>query len=117
MTAGALLDAIEEALRERTLAPVAELWRTGYRPTAQELGALESVSFGPNPDVRAALQTKAHAKLRYRALRKAKVPVAVALAQAADEFNLHPETLRYIIAGKDRRVEALLAEWSAESPN
>ena len=107
----AFREAAEDARREGRLEPISRLLRAGYEPTGDEWSVLDSWPIGKrDPLVEESLKRKAEAVLRFRQLRRAGIPAAAAKEQAAAEFGIPAYQFRYLAAGKDDRVRAIVAE-------
>jgi hypothetical protein len=106
-------DALEQARLYQDFAALADLLRSGYRPTPEECDALADFT----PDVKRrttteGIKAKAHAVLRAKELRSAKWSRDDAIAKVAAEFDIHPASVRNAVLGKDAAVNRLLTRWA-----
>jgi len=110
----ALLESLDRARIDFDFSALADLWRTGYEPTAEEFEALATFALDRKRRVtRQGVVAKARAVLRYKELRANKWSVADAKAKVADEFSMHEVMLEDPIRGKNSAVNQILAKWAA----
>lgn len=109
----ALLEALERARIDFDFAPLAQLLRSGYRPTDDEWNAFADFTFDKRRrDARKRVITQGRAMVRYKELRSAKYASADAIQKVADEFSLHTLAVKDVIRGKNSAVNRLVAAWA-----
>ena len=99
---------LHDAILERDAAAVVDLWQRGYSPTAaecDELRAAISLNRGRRASTVREIERRTAGYRRYLELRDDGASVDDALVIAADEVGLYVEVLRYVVAGKDRRIK------------
>jgi hypothetical protein len=110
-----LLEALERVKTDFDFSAVADLWRTGYKPTAEEFAAFATFTIDKRQQGRKRVAAQARAVLRFKELRSNKSSVADAIALAAKESGLHVLKIENAIRGKNRAVNQLLAVWARRS--